>query len=144
MMFIILVLIVAVATFNIISTLITVVTDKQGDIAVLRTMGASPKSIMQIFIIQGSVIGIIGVFLGVVGGVWLSLNIETIVLAIEDFFQMKFFSADVYYINELHADLHWADVIIISTVALLFTVLATIYPAWRAAKIQPAEALRYE
>jgi lipoprotein-releasing system permease protein len=143
-MFVILTLIVAVAAFNIISTLVMVVTDKQPDIAVLRTIGVSPASIMKIFIIQGMVIGLVGIILGVVGGVWLASNVETIVPAIEEFFQVKFLSPDVYYISELPSDMHWSDVIVISTVAFLFSLVATIYPAWRASRTQPAEALRYE
>lgn len=143
-MFVILTLIVAVAAFNIISTLVMVVTDKQSDIAVLRTIGASPGSIMQIFIIQGIVIGIVGISLGVIGGVWLATNVTTLVPAIENFFQVKFLSPDVYYISDLPSDMHWSDVIVISVVAFVFCLLATIYPAWRAARTQPAEALRYE
>ena len=143
-MFVILTLIVAVAAFNIISTLVMVVTDKQSDIAVLRTLGASPASIMQIFIIQGIVIGVVGISLGVIGGVWLATNVTTLVPAIENFFQVKFLSPDVYYISDLPSDMHWNDVIVISFVAFMFCLLATIYPAWRAARTQPAEALRYE
>lgn len=143
-MFVILTLIVAVAAFNIISTLVMVVTDKQADIAVLRTLGASPGTIMHIFIIQGVVIGAVGILLGVLGGVWLATNVETIVPAIENFFQVKFLSPDVYYISEVPSDLHWADVTVIGTVAFLFCLGATIYPALRAARTQPAEALRYE
>ena len=143
-MFVILTLIVAVAAFNIISTLVMMVTDKQSDIAVLRTLGASPKSIMQIFIIQGVVIGFVGILLGVIGGVWLASNVETIVPAIEEFFHVKFLSPDVYYISELPSDMHWQDVTVISIVAFLFCLVATIYPALRASRTQPAEALRYE
>jgi len=143
-MFSILMLIVAVAAFNIISTLVMVVTDKQADIAVLRTLGASPRSILSIFMIQGTVIGFIGILLGLAGGVWLALNVETIVPAIENLFHVKFLSPDVYYISELPSDLHWKDVIVIGTVAFLFCLFATIYPAWRAARTQPADALRYE
>jgi lipoprotein-releasing system permease protein len=143
-MFFILTLIVAVAAFNIISTLVMVVTDKQADIAVLRTMGASPNSIMKVFIIQGTVIGMAGILLGGIGGVWLASNVETLVPAIEDFFQVKFLSPDVYYISELPSDMHWQDVITIGCVAFIFCIIATIYPAWRAARTQPAEALRYE
>ena len=143
-MFIILTLIIAVAAFNIISTLVMVVTDKQADIAVLRTLGASPNSIMKIFIIQGMVIGITGTTLGVIGGVWLAGNIDAIVSSAESLFQVKLMSPDVYYISELPSDLHWRDVTLTAVVAFLFTVLATIYPAWRAAQVQPAEALRHE
>jgi lipoprotein-releasing system permease protein len=143
-MFSILMLIVAVAAFNIISTLVMVVTDKQADIAVLRTIGASPRSILSIFMIQGTIIGIVGILLGIIGGVWLALNVETLVPAIEKLFHVKFLSPDVYYISELPSDLHWHDVTVIGLVAFVFCILATIYPAWRAAKTQPAEALRYE
>jgi lipoprotein-releasing system permease protein len=143
-MFVILSLIVAVAAFNIISTLVMTVTDKEADIAVLRTMGASPRSILAIFMIQGTVIGTIGIGMGVLGGILLAFNVETIVPAIENFFQVKFLSPDVYYISELPSDLHWMDVFVIGTVAFVFCLTATIYPAWRAARTQPAEALRYE
>jgi len=143
-MFIILTLIVAVAAFNIVSTLIMVVTDKRSDIAIMRTLGASPGSIMTVFIIQGVVIGVFGTALGVAGGVSLALNIETIVPAIERFFGVQFMAADVYYISELPSELHWGDVWIMATVALVLSLLATLYPAWRAARTQPAEALRYE
>lgn len=143
-MFIILMLIVAVAAFNIVSTLVMVVTDKQADIAILRTLGASPRSIMGIFIVQGTVIGLVGTLLGIVGGVALALNVETIVPAIERMFEIQFLPGDVYYISELPSDLHWEDVARISGVAFMLTVLATLYPAWRASRTQPAEALRYE
>ena len=143
-MFVILSLIVAVAAFNIISTLVMTVTDKEADIAVLRTMGASPRSILAIFMIQGTVIGTIGIALGILGGVLLANNVETIVPAIENFFRVKFLSPDIYYISELPSDLHLADVMVIGAVAFVFCITATIYPAWRAAGTQPAEALRYE
>ena len=143
-MFVILLLIVAVAAFNIISTLVMMVSDKQSDIAVLRTLGASPGSILKIFMIQGTVIGVVGIAIGVIGGVWLASNIETIVPAIESMIGQKFLSADVYYISDLPSDMHWNDVITISIVAFVLCLLATIYPALRAAKTQPAEALRYE
>ncbi|MBT8117208.1 MAG: lipoprotein-releasing ABC transporter permease subunit [Gammaproteobacteria bacterium] len=143
-MFIILTLIVAVAAFNIVSTLIMVVTDKRADIAILRTLGASPRSIMLIFIIQGVVIGVLGTALGVAGGIALALNIETIVPAIESFFNVQFLSADVYYISDVPSELHWDDVWRMASVALGLSLLATLYPAWRAARTHPAEALRYE
>lgn len=143
-MFVILTLIVAVAAFNIVSTLVMVVTDKQADIAILRTLGATPRTVTAIFIVQGAFIGIFGTLLGLLGGVSLALNIETIVPAIESFFNIKFLSADVYYISELPSDLHWADVIKITGMSLLISLFATIYPAWRASRTQPAEALRYE
>ncbi|MDH3980778.1 MAG: lipoprotein-releasing ABC transporter permease subunit [Gammaproteobacteria bacterium] len=143
-MFIILTLIIAVAAFNIVSTLIMVVTDKRSDIAILRTLGATPRSIMNIFIIQGVVIGVLGTALGVAGGVGLALNIETIVPAIEQLFNVQFLAADVYYISEVPSELHWQDVWIMASVALALSLLATLYPAWRAARTNPAEALRYE
>ena len=143
-MFVILTLIVAVAAFNIISTLVMAVSDKQSDIAVLRTLGASPKSILKIFIIQGTIIGAIGILLGVIGGVWLASNIETLVPALENMLGYKFLSPDVYYISDLPSDMHWSDVIFISVVSFVLCLLATIYPAFRAANTLPAEALRYE
>lgn len=143
-MFVILTLIVAVAAFNIISTLVMMVSDKQADIAVLRTLGASPGSILKIFMIQGTIIGLVGIIVGVVGGVWLASNVETIVPAIENMLGQKFLSADVYYISDLPSDLHWSDVITISIVSFVLCLIATIYPALRAASTQPAEALRYE
>jgi lipoprotein-releasing system permease protein len=143
-MFIILTLIVAVAAFNIVSTLVMVVTDKRADIAILRTLGASPGSIMIIFIIQGIVIGAMGTALGVLGGVGLALNVETIVPAIEGLFNVEFLAADVYYISDVPSELHWNDVWIMAMVSLGLSLLATLYPAWRAARTHPAEALRYE
>ena len=143
-MFVILTLIVAVAAFNIISTLVMMVTDKQADIAVLRTIGASPRSIMGVFMIQGTIIGLVGIILGIITGVWLALNVETLVPAIEGLFGIKFLSPDVYYISDLPSDLQWTDVVTIGLVSFFFCIVATIFPALRAANIQPAEALRYE
>ncbi len=143
-MFIILTLIVAVAAFNIVSTLIMVVTDKRSDIAILRTLGASPRSVMTIFIIQGVFIGVLGTALGVAGGVGLALNVETIVPAIEQLFNVQFLAADVYYISDVPSELHWNDVWVMAGVAIVLSLLATLYPAWRAACTHPAEALRYE
>jgi lipoprotein-releasing system permease protein len=143
-MFVILTLIVAVAAFNIVSTLVMAVTDKRADIAILRTLGASPRSIMQIFIVQGALIGVIGTLLGVVGGVLLALNIETVVPFIERVFGIQFLAKDVYYISELPSHLQWADVAVITSVSLGLSLLATLYPSWRASRINPAEALRYE
>jgi lipoprotein-releasing system permease protein len=143
-MFIILTLIVAVAAFNIVSTLIMVVTDKRSDIAILRTLGTSPGSIMTIFIIQGVVIGVLGTALGVAGGVGLALNVETIVPAIENLFNVEFLAADVYYISNVPSELHWKDVWVMASMAMGLCLLATLYPAWRAARTHPAEALRYE
>ncbi|MFA6120748.1 MAG: lipoprotein-releasing ABC transporter permease subunit [Sideroxydans sp.] len=144
MMFIILSLIVLVAAFNIVSTLVMAVTDKQADIAILRTLGASPKSIMQIFMVQGMLIGLIGMGLGVLGGVLLALNIGTIVPFIEHLFGVQFLSKEFYYISELPSDLQKADVLIVAGMSFLISLFATIYPSWRASKVQPAEALRYE
>lgn len=143
-MFVILTLIVAVAAFNIISTLVMTVTDKQSDIAVLRTLGASPKSIMLIFMIQGTVIGLVGTILGVLGGVWLASNVEWIVQGIEQTLNVDFLNENIYYISTLPSELKWEDVTVISIVAFLFSLLSTIYPARQAANTQPAEALRYE
>ncbi len=144
MMFIILSLIVLVAAFNIVSTLVMAVTDKQADIAILRTLGASPKSIMQIFMVQGMLIGLIGMGLGVLGGVLLALNISTIVPFIEQLFGVQFLSKEFYYISELPSDLQKSDVLIVAGMSFLISLFATIYPSWRASKVQPAEALRYE
>jgi len=144
MMFIILTLIVAVAAFNIVSTLVMAVTDKQPDIAILRTLGASPASVMGIFMVQGSLIGVIGTGLGVLSGVLLALNVETVVPMIERAVGLDLFPADVYYISELPSKLNWADVGWIGGVALVLSFLSTLYPSWRASRVQPAEALRYE
>lgn len=143
-MFVILALIVAVAAFNIVSTLVMVVTDKQADIAILRTLGASPASIMGVFMVQGTLIGVIGTAMGTVGGVALALNVENIIPWLESLFNVKFLSPDVYYISDLPSDLQWLDVIRIAMLSFGLSVLATLYPAWRAARTQPAEALRYE
>ena len=144
MMFIIMTLIVAVAAFNVVSMLVMVVTDKQSDIAILRTYGVSPKSIQWIFIIQGSLIGIVGTVLGVIGGVALASNLADIVAFVENLFDMKVLSPSVYYISDLPSELHMSDVIYVAAISFVLTVLATIYPARKAAKTQPAEALRYE
>ena len=143
-MFIILLLIVAVAAFNIVSTLVMVVTDKRGDIAILKTQGLTSQSVMGIFMVLGAIIGIAGTMLGTVGGVILALNVETIVPAIEKLFHVQFMAADVYYISELPSKLVWSDVYAIASMAFFLSLLATIYPAWQAAKINPAEVLRYE
>lgn len=143
-MFIILTLIVAVAAFNIVSTLVMAVTDKRADIAILRTFGASPQSVMRIFIIQGALIGLIGTAIGGVFGVLIALNIDSIVPFIEHLFNVQFLAKDVYYISELPSRLLWSDVITILGFSLLLSLLATLYPSWQAAKMQPAEALRYD
>jgi lipoprotein-releasing system permease protein len=143
-MFIILTLIVAVAAFNIVSTLVMLVTDKQADIAILRTLGASPRSVMQIFVVQGALIGVIGTLIGVIGGVILAFNVDVAVPALEQVLGFKFLSKDVYYISELPSEVQPWDVATIGLVSLVLSFVATIYPSWRAARINPAEALRYE
>jgi lipoprotein-releasing system permease protein len=144
MMFIILTLIIAVAAFNLVSTLVMVVTDKHPDIAILRTLGASPASIMKIFVVQGAVVGIVGTALGVVTGILLALNIDTVVPFVERTFGFHILSREVYYISELPSDLHWSDVWSVALVSLALAFVATLYPSWRAARVNPAEALRYE
>ncbi|HSH83576.1 MAG TPA: lipoprotein-releasing ABC transporter permease subunit [Guyparkeria sp.] len=143
-MFIILSLIVAVAAFNIVSTLVMLVTDKQADIAILRTLGASPGSIMVIFMITGVVIGLIGTLVGVAVGVLIAENIDVIVPWIEGVVGTRFMPADVYYISEVPSRLDWSDIGLIGLMAFALSFLATLYPAWRASRVQPAEALRYE
>ncbi|GAB6070341.1 lipoprotein-releasing ABC transporter permease subunit [Thiomicrorhabdus hydrogeniphila] len=144
MMFIVLTLIIMVAAFNIVSTMVMVVTDKQSDIAVLRTIGATPMSIQIIFIVQGLIIGLLGVVLGIIGGLSLALNIDVIVPFIENLLGFKFFPPDVYYISTVPSKLEWSDVWYITSLAFLLTLLATLYPARKASKVNPAEALRYE
>ncbi|SNS29616.1 lipoprotein-releasing system permease protein [Noviherbaspirillum humi] len=144
MMFIILTLIIAVAAFNLVSTLVMTVTDKQADIAILRTIGASPTSIMKIFMIQGALVGLFGTAIGVGLGVLVALNIDVIVPFIEHLLGVQFLSKDIYLITELPSDLRWADVYTIGGVAVVLAFVATLYPSWRAASVKPAEALRYE
>ena len=144
MMFIILTLIIAVAAFNLVSTLVMTVTDKQADIAILRTLGASPASIMKIFIIQGALVGLLGTAIGVGLGVAVALNIDVIVPFIERMLGVQFLSKDIYLITSLPSDLRWPDVWTIGSVAVVLSFLATLYPSWRAANVRPAEALRYE
>jgi lipoprotein-releasing system permease protein len=143
-MFIILLLIVAVAAFNIVSTLVMAVTDKQPDIAILRTLGAAPSGIMAVFMVQGALIGVIGTLMGVGGGVLLALNIDVVVPFIERLFNVHFLAKDIYYISELPSDLQVSDVILIAVVSFVLSLLATLYPSWRASRVNPAEALRYE
>ncbi len=143
-MALILFLVVAVALFNLVASLVMAVNDKEADIAILRTFGMEPKRIMRIFMIQGSIIGVLGTLLGVALGIVLSLNIDSIVPAIEGLLGRQIFPAEVFYISEIPSDLHWADVGWITAAALVFSVLATVYPAWRASKVQPAASLRYE
>lgn len=144
MMFIILTLIIAVAAFNLVSTLVMTVTDKQADIAILRTLGASPGSIMKIFVIQGALVGLIGTVLGVGFGVLVALNIDVIVPFIEHLLHVQFLPKSVYVISELPSDLDWSDVWTIGVVSVILAFLATLYPSWAAARVKPAEALRYE
>lgn len=143
-MFVILTLIVAVAAFNIVSALVMVVTDKQADIAILRTLGATPLSIMGIFIVQGITIGLVGTLLGLAGGVALATHVDVAVPFIERLLGIKFLAPDVYLISDLPSQVQWGDVTTIGLVAFGLATLATLYPAWRAARTQPAEALRYE
>ncbi len=143
-MFIILALIVAVAAFNIVSTLVMAVTDKRADIAIMRTFGASPLSIMGIFIVQGALIGIVGTVAGAFFGVLIALNIGVIVPFIEHIFHVQFLAKDVYYISELPSHLLWSDVLTIVVLSFFLSLIATLYPSWKASKMNPAEALRYD
>jgi len=144
MMFIILTLIIAVAAFNLVSTLVMTVTDKQADIAILRTMGAQPRSIMKIFIVQGVAIGFIGTLLGVLGGTLIATNIDVIVPFIERLLHVQFLPKDIYFISELPSDPRVNDIATIGIISFVLASLATIYPSWRASRVNPAEALRYE
>jgi lipoprotein-releasing system permease protein len=144
MMFVILTMIIAVAAFNLVSTLVMTVRDKQADIAILRTLGASPRSIMQIFVIQGTLVGVLGTLLGVAFGVLVAMNVDVIVPAIEHLFGVQFLAKDIYLISEVPSDLRWTDVGRIGGVAVLLAFVATLYPSWSAARLQPAAALRYE
>ncbi|MCK4870982.1 MAG: lipoprotein-releasing ABC transporter permease subunit [Gammaproteobacteria bacterium] len=144
MMFVILMFIIAVAAFNLVSMLVMVVTDKQSDIAILRTLGASPRMIMGIFMVQGSIIGFLGTFFGVVAGILLATYAPNIVAGIQSLFHVQFISASVYFIDYLPSKLDWMNVLHVSIAALGMSLVATIYPAWRASRVKPAEALRYE
>jgi lipoprotein-releasing system permease protein len=144
MMFIILAMIVAVAAFNLVSTLVMTVKDKQSDIAILRTLGASPRSIMKIFIVQGTLVGLLGSLLGVTLGVTVALNVDVIVPFIERLFGIQFLSKEIYLISEIPSELRWLDVTRIGGLAVLLAFLSTLYPSWAAARINPAQALRYE
>ncbi|NLW04567.1 MAG: lipoprotein-releasing ABC transporter permease subunit [Pseudomonadaceae bacterium] len=139
-----LMIIVAVAAFNIVSTLVMMVTDKQADIAILRTLGASPGTIMRIFMVQGLTIGVVGTLVGVALGILLALNVSDLVLWLEGLLGIQFLDANVYFINYLPSELRWDDVRFITISALVLSLLSTLYPAWRASKIQPADALRYD
>ncbi len=137
-------LIIAMGAFNLVSSQVMLVTDKQADIAILRTLGLTPRGVMQVFMVQGSLIGIIGTVLGVLGGVLLTINLESILSLIESTFNITLLPPDVYYITGLPYDLQGSDVAVIAMIALIMSFLATLYPAWRAARTDPAEALRYE
>ena len=143
-LFVIMLLLVAVAAFNIVSTLVMVVKDKQADIAILRTLGASPRSVLKIFVTQGTIIGVLGTLLGLVAGVLFTANLETIVGFVEGLLGTKLLAADVYFISDLPAELRVADVATVCSIALLLALVATFYPAWRGARTLPAEALRYD
>lgn len=144
MMFVILLFIIAVAAFNLISSLVMTVTDKQADIAILRTLGARPRTIMGVFMVQGAVVGILGTLIGVLGGILLAIYTPNIVAFIEHTFHTQFISASIYFINYLPSKLEWQNVVQVGVAALFMSLLATIYPAWKASRTQPAEALRYE
>ena len=143
-MFIILLLIIAVAAFNLVSTLVMVVTDKESDIAIMRTLGLSPLRVMKVFMVQGTLIGVVGTAIGVVLGILLATNLDVIVPFLERLFDTHFINEKVYFISELESRVNPGDVIIIAFSSLAMSILATLYPAWRASKVQPAEALRYE
>jgi lipoprotein-releasing system permease protein len=144
MMFIILVLIIAVAAFNLVSTLVMAVTEKQSDIAILRTLGASPRSVMAVFMLQGALIGVIGTLLGVAGGLLIANNLDVIVPAIETVLGVQFLPKDVYFISALPSDPRAADIVPITLISLVMALVATLYPSWRASRTRPAEALRYD
>jgi lipoprotein-releasing system permease protein len=144
MMFLILTMIIAVAAFNMVSMLVMTVTDKQADIAILRTQGASPRSVMKIFVIQGALIGILGTAAGVIAGTLFALNVDVIVPVIEQALGVHFLSKDVYLISAVPSDLRWRDVATVGGVAFVLALMATLYPSWWAARVKPAEALRYE
>ncbi len=144
MMAIILTLIVAVAAFNLVSTLVMAVTDKQADIAILRTLGATPRSIMAIFMVQGATSGVLGTLAGLGLGLGIAFNIDVIVPALERLFNVSFLPGSIYLISRMPSDPQWADIVPIALISLVLAFLATLYPSWRASRIQPAEALRHE
>jgi lipoprotein-releasing system permease protein len=144
MMFIILTLIVAVAAFNLVSTLVMTVTEKQSDIAILRTLGASPSSVMLVFVVQGALIGVLGTLAGVGGGLLLANNLDVIVPAIERVIGVQFLPKDMYIISSLPSDPRAGDIVPITLISLVMALAATLYPSWRASRTRPAEALRYD
>jgi lipoprotein-releasing system permease protein len=144
MIFLLLVFIIAVAAFNLVSSLVMAVNDKQSDIAILRTFGATPRTIMATFMVQGVLLGLVGTLLGTIGGVILAYNVGAVVDFIQKVFHVEFISSAVYFINYLPSRLEWSDVRQVCTIAMVLSLLATIYPAWQASRTQPAEALRYE
>jgi len=137
-------LIIAVAAFNLVSTLVMTVTDKQADIAILRTMGASAGMVQRIFLVQGLAIGFMGSLVGVLFGLLIALNIDVIVPVIEALLGVQFLPRDIYFISQLPSDVRLSDVVTVGLMAFVLSILATLYPSWRAAKVRPAEALRYE
>ena len=143
-LFVILLMVVAVAAFNIVSTLVMVVKDKQADIAILRTVGATPSSILKIFVTQGTIVGVAGTLAGVLLGILVALNLEAIVGFFESAFGIKFLAADVYFISDLPSELQSGNVVRIAAIALVLALVSTLYPAWVAARTAPAEALRYD
>jgi lipoprotein-releasing system permease protein len=144
MMFLILALIVAVAAFNLLSSLVMAVKDKQSDIAILRTLGANPGEVARIFLVQGALIGIVGTLLGVLGGMLIAYNIETIVPFIERLLGIHFLPRQIYFISELPSDPELTDIITIGVTSLVLSLLATLYPSWRASRLQPAQVLRHD
>ena len=144
MMFIILTLIVAVAAFNLVSTLVMTVTDKRADIAILRTLGASPKSIMGIFVVQGAMVGVIGTLAGLLLGLGIALNIDVLVPALEQLLHASFLPKDIYLISRMPSEPQYSDIMPIAVISLILAFLATLYPSWHASRVNPAEALRYE
>lgn len=144
MMFLILVLLIAIAAFNLVSSLMMAVREKESDIAILRTLGATPRTIMLTFIVQGGVIGLIGVILGLIAGVVLSLNVTRLANAIQQLFGVQLLNVNVYYVNSLPSRLQFSDVWHVALLAFVISLIATLYPSWRASRIEPAEALRYE
>ena len=144
MMFIILALIVAVAAFNLVSTLVMTVTEKQPDIAILRTLGATPRSVMAVFIVQGALIGVFGTLLGVAGGLFVANNLDSIFPTIERIAGFPLIPKDIYFISSLPSDPRASDVVPIAVISILLSLVATLYPSWRASRVRPAEALRYD